>query len=102
MADRKDSEFEKKFREQIESDETTDEFEKIRCPLCKWQPNASSRWYCSDCDYPEFFYGACYTAWNTFETRGRCPGCDHQWRWTSCLACGVFSPHEDWYLKENF
>src|SRR5216684_7437292 len=28
------------------------EFSRVRCPLCKWRPNASSRWYCGDCDYP--------------------------------------------------
>ena len=40
---------------------------------------------------------ACGTAWNTFATRGRCPGCAHQWRWTSCLRCDQWSPHGDWY-----
>jgi hypothetical protein len=39
--------------------------------------------------------------WNTFETRGRCPGCRKQWRVTVCLACGVGSPHEDWYHDED-
>ncbi|HEX4991341.1 MAG TPA: hypothetical protein VFW91_21390, partial [Candidatus Binatia bacterium] len=32
-----------------------EEFSRIRCPLCKWRPNTSSRWYCSDCDHPEYF-----------------------------------------------
>lgn len=100
MAFRKDSEFEKKFRERIEAVENSGEFEKIRCPLCRWQPTAGSRWYCSDSDAPEYFYGGCDTCWNTFETRGKCPGCAHQWRYTSCLACWQFSPHEDWYVKE--
>ena len=80
-------------------DEETD-YKRIRCPLCKWQPNASCRWYCGDCEYPEFFFDGCGASWNTFETRGLCPGCFHQWRWTSCLSCGEWSLHEDWYEKE--
>ena len=80
-------------------DETTD-FNKIRCPKCKWQPKASSLWYCIAADYPEYFYEACGNAWNTFDTRGKCPGCNHQWRWTSCLSCTEWSLHEDWYEIE--
>jgi hypothetical protein len=73
------------------------EFNRIRCPLCKWRPQLSSRWYCGDCDYPEYFFDGCGTAWNTFKTRGRCPGCSHQWRWTICLSCQHWSLHEEWY-----
>jgi hypothetical protein len=57
-------------REQEQTD-----FSRIRCPLCKWQPNKSHRWYCADCDHPENFSEGCGTSWNTFTTRGRCPGC---------------------------
>ena len=32
-------------------------------------------------------------------TRGRCPGCQHQWQWTTCLSCGVASLHEHWYRR---
>jgi hypothetical protein len=46
---------------------------------------------------PEFFTGGCGTVWNTFDTRGRCPGCSHQWTWTRCFACDGWSPHDDWY-----
>lgn len=60
----------------------------IRCPACKWRPTASSRWQCRQ---------PCFHVWNTFDTRGRCPGCGHQWVETQCLACHVMSPHEDWY-----
>jgi hypothetical protein len=81
-------------------DRTTD-FSRIRCPLCRWQPQASSRWYCSDAGYPHFFYNGCGTVWNTFETRGRCPGCNHQWAWTDCLRCLGCSPHEAWYEDET-
>jgi hypothetical protein len=72
------------------------DFNRIRCPLCKWRPNASSRWYCGDCHYPEYFYEGCGTAWNTFVTRGLCPGCNHQWRWT-ILSCQRWSRHDEWY-----
>src|ERR1041385_5664745 len=75
-----------------------DDFSTIRCPLCKWQPKESSRWYCGDCDYPEYFFEGCGTAWNSFKTRGLCPGCGHQWRWTVCLSCYGWSKHNDWYV----
>jgi hypothetical protein len=75
-------------------------FERIRCPLCKWQPNASSVWACAE-GGPEPPFGACGTLWNTFLTRGRCPGCAHQWQWTSCLRCGGWSRHEDWYGRDE-
>lgn len=82
-------------------DETADAFSRIRCPLCRWQPRASNRWYCADAGFPEFYSGGCGTAWNTFATRGVCPGCRHRWRWTVCLACHKYSPHEDWYTVEK-
>jgi hypothetical protein len=71
----------------------------IRCPLCHWRPSLSSRWFCCDCHHPEYFFGGCGTSWNSFLTGGRCPGCNHQWRWTACLACTGWSLHEDWYEK---
>ena len=48
-------------------------------------------------DTPEPPFDGCGTSWNTFLTRGRCPGCRHQWQWTSCLRCHGWSLHEDWY-----
>lgn len=80
-----------------DEDEDEDKFSRIRCPLCEWQPNASSVWVCVCFDTPEPDFGGCGTIWNTFATGGRCPGCAHQWRWTSCLRCGEWSRHEDWY-----
>jgi hypothetical protein len=77
-----------------------DAWARIRCPQCEWQPRRSSRWSCSECPDPEGFWGGCHTSWNTFETRGRCPGCQHQWRWTSCLSCAGWSLHDDWYTGE--
>jgi len=69
----------------------------IRCPICSWRPAASSRWYCYCAGTPEPFFRGCGTAWNTFATRGRCPGCSHQWLWTTCLQCHQASLHRDWY-----
>jgi hypothetical protein len=98
------------FQKSLTPDKTTDtdvkpeeeglDYSRIRCPLCKWQPQASSRWYCVDCGYPEYFFDSCGTAWNTFDTRGICPGCAHQWRWTACLYCAGWSLHEEWYTEE--
>jgi hypothetical protein len=69
------------------------DFGKIRCPQCRWQPKASSRWFCAD----DAFHIGCGTTWNTFDTRGKCPGCSYQWVITDCLRCLKSSPHEDWY-----
>jgi hypothetical protein len=69
----------------------------VRCPQCGWQPAASSRWCCDSVDGPEPPFDSCGTIWNTFATSGRCPGCAHQWRWTSCLRCQQWSLHEEWY-----
>ena len=85
----------------IAFDKEKDYFSRIRCPLCKWQPQSSDYWMCADSGYPEYFDGACGTVWNTFETRGLCPGCNHQWRWTSCLSCYDSSLHEDWYADKT-
>jgi hypothetical protein len=60
----------------------------ISCPLCAYRPHAGDRWACDP---------GCYTIWNTFDTRGRCPGCAKQWRETNCPACALWSLHEDWY-----
>ena len=59
---------------------------RIRCPLCQWQPRKRDRWQCR-----------CGTVWNTFDTRGLCPRCQHQWTQTMCLACHRWSEHEHWY-----
>jgi hypothetical protein len=85
----------------VQSDDERPDFSRIRCPLCKWQPNASSIWQCNDRGYPEYFFGGCGTLWNTFDTRGLCPGCGHQWRWTGSLWCHNWSPHQDWYAKDT-
>lgn len=67
---------------------------KIYCPKCGWVPDAGDRWVCTR---PI----GCGHVWNTFATRGRCPGCGKQWRVTQCLSCKQFSPHEDWYHDDD-
>jgi hypothetical protein len=74
-------------------------FERIRCPACEWQPAPTDRWSCMAEDTPEPPFSWCGTVWNTFSTSGRCPGCQHQWQWTSCLHCHQWSLHEDWYER---
>lgn len=81
--------------------EDVDRWSRIRCPHCQWQPDRASRWQCSECREPEGLLHGCGTVWNTFQTRGRCPGCQHQWRWTSCPACSQWAPHDDWYEAED-
>jgi hypothetical protein len=72
------------FQERLKPAETTkktqdsekaNEFDRIRCPFCKWSPKPSSHRYCGDCGYAEYFFDGCGTAWNTFTSRGRCTGC---------------------------
>ena len=86
---------------QTDRQATSVDFSRIRCPLCKWQPKPAHRWFCASCGYPEYFEGGCGTCWNTFITRGRCPGCSHQWRWTACLNCAEWSLHADWYETDS-
>jgi hypothetical protein len=77
-----------------------DAFSGIRCPQCGWGPTSASRWSCVWTGGPEPRFESCGTVWKTFSTRGRCPGCTHQWQWTSCLHCEQWSPHEDWYDED--
>ena len=73
--------------------EDDDAFSRIRC--------ASSRWHCLVFGTPDPPFDACGAVWNTFSTGGRCPGCGHQWRWTTCLRCQQHSLHKDWYASED-
>ncbi|HXG84321.1 MAG TPA: hypothetical protein VNI84_09860 [Pyrinomonadaceae bacterium] len=77
------------------------DFSRIRCPLCKWQPKASSRWFCADAGFPEYYFNGCGAMWNTFATGGICGGCGHRWQWTTCLSCGQWSPHKYWYVGKS-
>ena len=74
---------------------------RIRCPRCAWRPRRSDLWHCGSNAAPEGFAPGCGTAWHTFDTRGLCPGCGHQWRFTCCLKCARWSPHDDWYAKDE-
>lgn len=60
----------------------------IYCPKCEWRPGPEDRWHC---------VASCGTSWNTFWTRGVCPGCGVQWSSTQCFACNQYAPHEAWY-----
>jgi predicted amidophosphoribosyltransferase len=64
----------------------------IYCPLCEYHPVPADLWACMP---------GCGTLWHTFDTHGRCPGCQKQWRETNCPACARWSPHEDWYHDET-
>ena len=75
-----------RFQETDRKSSVDDKFRGIRCPACGWRPLRSSRWQCR-----------CLHVWNTFDTRGKCPGCAYQWTETQCLQCHVMSPHEAWY-----
>src|SRR5262249_1765925 len=79
-------------------DDRAPDFARIQCPRCRWQPRALDRWTCAPCGPPEAFVGGCGTHWDTFTTRGVCPGCGHRWQWTACPACREGSPHDDWYV----
>src|SRR4051812_50068418 len=76
-------------------------FERIRCPLCEWRPSPSSTWACYAEGTPEPPFQWCGTSWNTFATRGRCPGCQHQWRGASGLGCGGRWLPEGWVEWEK-
>ena len=60
----------------------------IRCPKCERRPGPQDRWDCVP---------SCGTTWNTFWTRGVCPGCGVKWPITQCCECTKYSPHESWY-----
>ena len=63
---------------------------KIRCPRCRWRPGRRDLWMCH-----------CSHVWNTFDTHGKCPGCNFQWTDTMCLQCHQWSAHVDWYEPEK-
>jgi tetratricopeptide (TPR) repeat protein len=62
----------------------------VQCPRCAKQPHDHDRWLCS-----------CGMSWNTFSTRGCCPGCNLQWLETACPVCHELSPHTDWYISSQ-
>jgi hypothetical protein len=60
----------------------------IFCPACGYRPGHEDRWNCVP---------SCGTVWNTFWTRGVCPGCSVKWPKTQCPSCAEYSLHEAWY-----
>ena len=58
----------------------------VACPDCAHRPSTKAIWVCT-----------CGHRWNTFDTRGKCPECQRIWEKTGCSACGIATPHEDWY-----
>ena len=71
-------------------DTITSRGSRIRCPKCGWEPGRDDLWACE-----------CGCVWNTFLTRGVCPGCGRAWRETQCRRCGEWSRHDDWYVEED-
>ena len=68
-------------------DDLDKDFSGIRCPSCgmttAWAHLLRSP--------------GCGEVWNTFATRGECPGCQRRWPSTQCTRCGVWSDHDAWY-----
>ncbi len=62
----------------------------IRCPKCKWTLRTKNLWT-----------SGCGHHWNSFDTRGLCPGCGYQWEIAQCLQCGATSPHAEWYTHKR-
>jgi hypothetical protein len=77
-----------RFVPSIFEDDIDKDFSGIRCPSCKWRPGRADTWACSP---------GCGEVWNTFATRGECPGCQRRWPSTQCTRCGVWSDHDAWY-----
>jgi hypothetical protein len=77
-------------RPAVHEHKTTQALNGIRCPKCAWVPLKSTRWSCT-----------CQHIWNTFDTRGKCPNCSHQWTETACPACKQMSSHDAWYAGAN-
>jgi tetratricopeptide (TPR) repeat protein len=70
------------------AEESDQVLSQVSCPRCRYSPASADCWKCN-----------CGHSWNTFDTRGLCPGCGYQWKETVCPLCGEMSPHTDWYLK---
>ena len=74
----------------VTKDFERDDFLRIRCPACGWQPSKRDTWLCDP---------GCGHIWNTFDTRALCPNCLKQWHATSCHRCSRWSPHDAWYQR---
>jgi Zn-dependent protease len=56
------------------------------CPSCKVAPPLGALWRCSKCSQ----------SFDTFETRGKCPGCEAQYPITMCGECRRQYPMQEW------
>ncbi|MGD0735855.1 MAG: site-2 protease family protein [Terracidiphilus sp.] len=56
------------------------------CPSCKVAPPLGALWRCSKCSQ----------AFDTFETRGKCPNCEAQYPITMCGECRRQYPMAEW------
>jgi Peptidase family M50 len=56
------------------------------CPSCRTAPPVGPFWKC----------GACGQNFDTFETRGVCPNCAHEFPVTMCLDCGEQHAMTEW------
>jgi len=63
----------------------------VSCPKCGWEPDEKDIWVCDECK----------TRWNTFQTRGKCPGCGKVFIDTQCSkqkgGCGELSLNAEWF-----
>jgi hypothetical protein len=64
----------------------------IECPHCAHCRLHTSMSQCEN---------ECGTYFSSFVHRGMCPKCKRQDTKTTCLNCGVTSPHQDWYVEKN-
>jgi Zn-dependent protease len=59
------------------------------CPSCKVAPPLGALWRC----------GKCSQAFDTFETRGKCPNCEAQYPITMCGECRRQYPMQEWEVR---
>ena len=62
------------------------------CPSCRTAPPLGPFWKC----------GACGQSFDTFETRGVCPGCAHEYPVTMCLDCSEQRPMTEWAAADTY
>lgn len=64
---------------------------RVMCPSCAWIPDGKDHWGCEHCDGDAF---------NTFETGGTCPHCEHTFEETWCPQCEHSAPYEWWWPED--
>ena len=58
----------------------------LRCPGCGWVPFALDAWKCKECGF----------VWDSFQTDGVCPRCDHAHDEAACVRCRRIFPNRQW------